>query len=385
MPPVVKVLESKRGSAEALDAFYQANFIPIHMVATAQGCSDIDTLAYIAQSEDLPIRCCAGTDEELRATLTDLERCTEIVLDITALMAVKWLRLEECLASRRLVISHGTKQQVRSHIDDLRRNGPRRAWHSPSPGLVRESRESANAYDVESARWEKFWDWVNSRCVAVDCPELANVDAPTRDEWIESLGLPAAQSIALAAKPGRLLWTDDHAVFMLGSGELHIPRTWTQPLAMVQCATGEIGAEIATEITARLLGMRYVATRYDTDVVVKSAALARWNPMEFPLKQTLDQIIPVRGDLVPAAAFVLRSLVALCGAAELAQTRHVLTIAVLERLAKHPNGVLLIQSLIRVLPTAFRLNVVRAMEVTNTIRAWLRSRATGALVGQGGA
>ena len=54
--PIIEALKRKRDSTEEIEKVYSSELIPIHLVAEAKGISDLQALAGLADSDEVPIR-----------------------------------------------------------------------------------------------------------------------------------------------------------------------------------------------------------------------------------------------------------------------------------------------------------------------------------------
>jgi hypothetical protein len=222
---------------------------------------------------------------------------------------------------------------------------------------------------------------VRSQCAVVGCPELAEVAPDRREPLIKLIGAHAAQSVLLAARPGRALWTDDFVVAMLARNEFGVNRAWTRVAFELRARTGSLRLppgpmqpDVVSDITAKLIGWRYYFTSPDPSSLVRAASLAQSNPGLWPLKQALallaDETISVRDALTLAASFIVKY----ANEVTLPEDRDSITVGLLESLSKRKGGLAAINALLGVLPRAFSLNVVRANETDQVIRAWIASK-----------
>lgn len=372
LEPIIKVLDARRESIAQLDEMYRANPMPIHVLARAHG-SDIEAFAHVLASENLEIRCSGGADEEWHRALQDLDGCRAVVLDLTALLAVDWLDLRSLLASWpvELLVPHGVMDHLRRRAAELRRSGPRRAMSAAGGGRVSATEEGPAEHAAQMEHFDGLIRCIEERCTVVDCPELASVDPAKREALIKYVGEGSAQAIVLAAQEERILWTDEFIVALIGRQNFVIRHAWTQAVLHARQANGAVEPVEITRRVAKLLAARYVGTRFDVSTFVEGAVLADWNPMQFPLKQALDQMIGDGPRFRPTIAFALNAIVGFCVSAGTVEARTMIVVAILERIARKPGGIDAIRALEQALPNAFGLNVVRAAEARNIVRSWL--------------
>jgi hypothetical protein len=134
---------------------------------------------------------------------------------------------------------------------------------------------------------------------------------------------------------------------------------------------GSIKAESFIDATAKLLGWKYYFTSTGVPALARAGAIAGWNPDRWPLKGALevfsDRAIFTKDVLSLAIAFMLQYV----GEIVLPEIRDTVTVRVLDRLSSRGEGLAPIGALLRALPGAFGLNVLRATELIRTANAWL--------------
>ena len=67
------------------DQWYKTHPVPLSMFAEVRGATVLETLLYVANVPDLPVRCCGGAQEEYTSALAAVRECTRLVIDGSAL------------------------------------------------------------------------------------------------------------------------------------------------------------------------------------------------------------------------------------------------------------------------------------------------------------
>jgi len=359
---------------EAIEA-YRSHPIPIHVVAEALGRSEFGQTIRVETDESVPVRCCTGRAEERTAAMLALRNASGIVLDLTAISTLAILDALDCLQQfqMRFLVSEQALSEIRwlaeEHATEgsrtgLGRQGYRYVISEMTPGAVRAQRELLDSIVTK----------VKSQCMVVGCPELAAVPTDKREFLTKVAGEHGAQSIILASAVGNVLWTDDFAIAALAAHEFGVRRVWTQVALQERTEAGAIRPELLIEATAKLLGWRYYFTSTGVPALARAGAIAEWNPDRWPLKGGLevfsDRGITTKDVVSLAISFILQYT----GEVALPEVRDVVTVRILERLSSRGEGLMPVGMLLRALPAAFGLNVLRATELVRVASAWLTSK-----------
>jgi hypothetical protein len=219
---------------------------------------------------------------------------------------------------------------------------------------------------------ERFQRIVENSCRVLPSTALADVDVAERKCLEEALGPSALESVVLAAAASRVVWTDDHAVALIGRDKFGTKRVWTQGVLRSLNEQGIIPNERYAGATARLLGWQYMFTSVNPEVMRVAGNQAEWKPKRWPLKQALAYLSL---DVVRLedAAMLSAMLVAYCYRdAVLPETRRVLLLAAAEGLASRVDAHRTVPLFGSILRRAFGLNVAGKQDATQTFEAWKR-------------
>jgi hypothetical protein len=342
------------------------------LLANELGRSDLEQAIGLAGDDSLPLRCCVGNVEERSGAILALRNASGIVLDLNAISTLSLLEAKDLLPQfqTRIFVSEQTLSEIRWLAEE-------RTMEKGRTGFGREGHRyvltemTAEAVTAQRNHFDSLMAKVKSNCAVVACPELAAVPSEKREFLAKAVGDHGAQSIMLASAPGMVLWTDDYGVALLAAHEFGVRRVWTQVVLQEQAEVGSIKTEFFIEATAKLLGWRYDFTSTGVPALARAGAIAGWNPDRWPLKGALevfsDRRIVTKDVLSLAIALMLQYM----GEIVLPEVRDTVTVRILERLSLRGEGLAPIGGLLRAVPGAFGLNILRATELIRVANAWL--------------
>ena len=92
----------------------------------------------------------------------------------------------------------------------------------------------------------------------------------------------------LAVEPDRMLLTDDLIQGDLGVANFGVRRGWTHAFLVHLRRYGKISQERFVEAVAKLIGMRYSNTPFNSPELLACARLAEYNPAAWPFVQVAE-------------------------------------------------------------------------------------------------
>jgi hypothetical protein len=133
------------------------------------------------------------------------------------------------------------------------------------------------------------------RAIAVvePCRELAEMSQEKKDPLIKIFGRHGAQSILLARRPGRILWTDDFVQSSIAIKEYGGRAVWSELIAAHLEGRGRIDRATAVDFVTRLLGFRYETVAITPAILVNAAKVANWDRQKSPLSDALNPLVNV--------------------------------------------------------------------------------------------
>jgi hypothetical protein len=113
------------------------------------------------------------------------------------------------------------------------------------------------------------------------------VQPENREALEKFFGSYGAEAMVLASDPENVLWTDDLIQTQTSAQEFGSRRVWTQIVLGALADLGLLSAEEYGDATARLLGMEFVATQFDSSSLISAFNLASWSASKWPAAQVL--------------------------------------------------------------------------------------------------
>ncbi len=370
---IMLVADNQFQQRKTAEETYKTSLIPIHVFAHLLGCKDYDASIIAALLAGLEVRCCEGTPEERVQAMDSFEGCTAIVLHLSAIATLSLFREERILErwDGKLIISQDTAQELRSLLDDARRNAPPHSRFGKTERGYHFIPVDAEAEKLEQDGLSTWIDVVLGKCEIRGCQELASMDPDKREELTNVLGQHGVESMILGSLPGNVLWADDLALAKVAAGEFGTRHGWTQVAVEYGCRRGYFDEQTYATVSAKLLGFDYRSTMFNQAVVIRAGVLTDWNPDKWPFKQTLEQVANESLDAGNACGLAAATIAGVYRQAVLAMTRHSVLIRIAEKLACRKEGLDLVQALITVLPQLFGLNVLGLEEARGVLIAWL--------------
>jgi tetratricopeptide (TPR) repeat protein len=362
--------------------------ISLHNLGEALGGTTFEALFFAALSPTIHVRSNhPGRPNDAVNGLDALKTGPTLVLDITALATAFLLRLGELLEKwpGKLVISQSTAALLRAKLDEV--SGPTK--RAGSFGKTDEGyfflEDSPEEAEARAEQLRSFIELVLTRCEQRGCPEMVDLDPELRDKLCDNLGQDAVESMLLARAPGHVLWTEEFLNAEIAAVEYGARRVWTQLVLQHADEVGLISTDTFLTTCAKLIGYRFDATSVSAAIIIKAGEMAEWDVRRWPFAEALEVF---RGEhifsvnLATLAAFTIKGMY---GKVVIELSRQHVTMQILELLLGHPEGRRAIFQLARAIPSLFGVDVIAAMEVSQTIRTWLteasrRPRMLGPLI-----
>ncbi len=357
-------------------AAYRSQPVPIHLLAQALSRTEFEQTIRLAVDDEVSVRCCAGTAEERAEAILALKNASAVVLGLAAIATLSLLdaldELERFPAQ--LLVSELTFAELKSTLDACAGEDKAMGFLGKEEGRYVLGQVAPEVLRGRREFFQSTVEKVRLRCRVIGCPELAAVPPDRREFLVKAIGEHGAQSVVLASAPGRLLWTDDLAVALIAKHDFGVRRAWTRVALQERSEAGAVKPEMFFEASAKLMGWRYYFTSPSTPTLARAGSLAEWNPAWRPLRSALEVFSDSGIATRDALALVVSFMVHYAAEVVLPESRDALTVQILENLAKRGDGLALIQALTAALPVAFGLNVLRARELVQVIRAWIAAK-----------
>jgi tetratricopeptide (TPR) repeat protein len=284
-----------QGKNQALAA-YSTQTLPLHFVGVLLKATCFEAVFYLANDPASIIRCAPGDARERQASAKALEEAQEVVLDLSAIATLVLTERTDFVTKldRPIILSQGCAEELDRLSgrlsDGSSRAGGRFAWHDNRVIMLEVTEEAA--LERERLLADAF---AGIRAVATvePCRELAEMSQEKKDPLIQIFGRHATQSILLAKKPGRILWTDDFVQSSIAIKEYGGRAAWSELIAAHLEGKGRIDRITAVDFVTRLLGFRYETVAITPAVLVNAARTANWDREKSPFFDALNPLANV--------------------------------------------------------------------------------------------
>ncbi|MGH9468078.1 MAG: PIN domain-containing protein, partial [Terriglobales bacterium] len=369
-------LDRRAEHVQEMETLYRTQPMPIAMFWHALGRPGaFEAQLYLASRDKMPVRSCSGDAPERARALADYASAGVIVADVSALATIRIIGVQalDRLRSKEILVVDSAIEEVEEPLHEESRG--RVAGHlERRDGSYVLAEEAEGDQETRQDDLRAFVAAIRRRCRVVEGTALAAFSSEQRDKMKRTLGLPTAAAIAMAAKVGAILWTDDFVVAALAIAEHGVKRIWTQLMLQAELAAGTLDHDTCLSGELTLLASGYTFTSMHPALIVHAGRATGWNPGKAQLAAVLMQIanptIDIRQLLQLAGAFVMF----LYKDAALPATRESAIVALLEQLAHHPNGASGIRVLEQVVPRLFPLDPIRGAEALGIVATWRQAR-----------
>ena len=366
-------IDMRQKKVQEIEEAYKSKSIPIHFVASLFGKNAFEGVSVLANRDGLAVKCCVGTEEERDLAVAGLKVCSEVVIDLTAIATLCLLGAEDTLRNLQnsLVVSQSTLAELRDTVAE-QESRPSKGGLFTKVGdnytLIEETEETKTA---RLKMLRAVVGLLESVARILPCRQLAAMDTEKRDILYKAFGRHGAETIILAAAPGRLLWTDDQILAQFAAKEHGVRRIWTQVTLQHWTETGKIAAQAYFDASAKLLAMEYSFTSSNSGVLLAAGHLSDWDLNSHLLLTALNQFSAPYVDLLN-----LLRLAALFGVdlykepLDLDRRDRIFT-SVLDKLATKPGASAGISAMRHGIERLFGVNVIGARQIQGCIDRWL--------------
>jgi hypothetical protein len=355
---------------------YQTQAVSIHVLGGAFHRNAFEGVMLLALADQVGIKCCEGSSNEVSAALGVLSAGNTIVVDLTALATLASLNLTNILESfpGKFAVSTGTVNELREMIATTSHASGDTGYAGKSEEgfyMISET-EADRKQRIESLR--SLVGTIEKGCKILSGLELAAVEKQSRDFMIRGFGQHGAESLVIAAQSGHVIWTDDIVMAAYGGMRLGTRRVWSQIVLQWLAQSGGLSDLDFYKATAKLFGWRYYFTAISSPSLEEAAKLAEWQATRWPLRQCIEVFGYENVDLYSLFDLGLGFLASVYANCEIPESRSAITTAVVERLSSRTSGSQAVEALVRMIPVRFGLNVIGAQEARSTIDTWMKAR-----------
>jgi tetratricopeptide (TPR) repeat protein len=378
LTPFLQSLDRRREFRQEMIEHYRRQPMPIYFFGHFFNQNSFDALLHLATSTDTEIRCCNGNVAEVGNAFLTLTSQNVIVIDLTTIATLFLLDQAKVLSSipGRFVVSSGTVNELKEMVVEMLLPGGETGYAGKNDDGYYMVSESASGRREKAEGLRELIKTLEVNCRVTSGIDLAAIDPEKRKLMLRLFGQDGAESIALAAKPGHILWTDDAILGAYAISEFGVKRIWTQIALQWMAKTGSVAEKDFYDCGAKLFGWGYQFTSMSSNSLVSAGVLTEWNPERWPFSRCLELFRSENVDLSALINIAGRFLAELYKTCLIPDLRQHVVITLLDGLSSRTGGFSGIQSLGAMIPRLFGLNVVGAAEAISVFDAWLKAHTS---------
>jgi tetratricopeptide (TPR) repeat protein len=328
------------GRRQAIEA-YSLQPLPLHFVGDILGESTFEAVLHLAHDPKSVVRCSPENQQQRLSAAIGLNSAAEIVLDLSAIATLFLCDAFDLISKLNLpiVISQGCADELdritgKTH-DGTPRAGLRFGWHDEQVVGVQVTEQLQTEKDEYFA---KQLEKVRAIAAVEPCRELSAMAEEVKKPLIAIFGRHGTQSILLAKKPGRVLWSDDFVQSSIAVKEYGARVAWTELVVAHLESRGLLARKEAVAAVTALLGYRYEVVSITPAIFVEAARRATWDKNAPPFSLALapfanlritENIFAIIGGIASEA---VREI-------EVVKERALVIRGFLETLAARPDGI----------------------------------------------
>jgi tetratricopeptide (TPR) repeat protein len=375
---ILASVEKQAAAAASARDMYNNSPVSLHWYGSRFGRGAFEALVGLVH-EGQPIKCCFGNAVERSQGDQALQSANTVVVDMTALATLRLLKLEKVLSSAkyRFVASERAWLTLRNRLFNERvfsGAGGTMVFQDGRHVLYEETAEDKEHRNQED---EEFVRFVEKATIIRSGAALAAIEPSKRDALEKLFGPDGAESMVLASDAGCVLWTDDLIAAQIAAQEFGVCRVWTQLVLGNMADAGLVTPEEYSDASARLVGMQFMVTMFDSSSVFAAIRLAGWSAAASPAAQILKVFSDPSTDLPSLLRIFVGFVVRLFREPLTAEARCEITRAFLDALAGRPNALAQLRSLRALSSRVFGLNVVGKDQFDTCFDSWLRGGPLG--------
>ncbi|HEV2196934.1 MAG TPA: tetratricopeptide repeat protein [Candidatus Acidoferrum sp.] len=350
----------------------------LHWYGAQFGSDAYQALMNLAAEDWQPVKCAMGTPDERDGALRSLQTAKGVVVDMTALATLRLLNLEKVLSSTNLhfILSERTWITLQERLSHSK------LFASPTGTLYfkngRHGMYEETAADKEQRirQDEAFIKLLEATCEIKGAPALAALQPEKREALEKFFGSYGAEAMVLASDPDNVLWTDDLIEAQTSVQEFGSRRVWTQVVLGTLADLGLLTVEEYGEANARLLGMEFVATQFDSSCLISAFNLASWSGSKWPAAQVLRTFSNPGTDLISLFKIFVEFTIRLYRESLTAETRCSVTLTFLDIFANRPGGMQLLTAFRGSSNTVFGINIIGRQQFDDCFDRWNKGRTS---------
>jgi tetratricopeptide (TPR) repeat protein/transcription elongation GreA/GreB family factor len=310
---MLELLERQAGTEVQMRDRYNQVSTPLHIFGEWHNTNAYDALISLAKTEDQPVRCTFGTDQERNAALAVLKTAKCLALDLSAVATIRLLDLDHILKTThfRFEMSEHTWLQLKEKLRDKNDDDKPSLAIGFEDGRRVTYEETVEFKKKRSAANQEFLELIEQHCTIMPAEELAHLPATKREPFERLFGQYGVESMLLGARSDCVLWSDDLVQSHIGAVEFGTRRAWTQVILNFLADMQVVTPKERDAATAKLVGMDYRITFYDAPSLIEAVHLSEAQPWVQPLKTFVQQFSAPNVDLKAVIPILVEALVRL--------------------------------------------------------------------------
>jgi tetratricopeptide (TPR) repeat protein len=363
---------------EEIESLYRREPLSVGMFSQLIKQPLLDSIGYLANHSELPIRCCAGTEEEYAIANAALKSGKKVVIDPSALATLfllgVWEHPKGIVLGDGYIVSTGALDCFRDQLRD-----PNARIHASTFAASVRNRlvfHERTDTDIQRAKdsLSAFINWVERNATELGGLGVAELSREHRDRLSAMFDDATLESLGTAIAHGAALWTDDFAIASEGflDGIKLPPRIWTALAIDKLHGDGQMTAEQRSLALLTLISFDYRFTRLDQSVFDLAISRGHWNVKEGPLAAIFNWITNSGVTAEGALQASLGMIRTVWDKAILAHQRSDVASATVRSLSQRPDAIVILQQLEQLLPAIFGLNTTAVSECRKVIKKELR-------------
>jgi hypothetical protein len=204
--------------------------------------------------------------------------------------------------------------------------------------------------------------------------ELAGLEPDLRNKLETAFGATGSEVMAMASRPGTILWTDDYALAQTAREKVGARVIWSELVFRYWKQQGRLDAATYNVACAKLIGWRYLAVPVSAETMLAAGDTASWIPDRFPLTACLDVLATDTLDTRSVVFLLLMTLPGISRSVVLPETSAQVVGAILARLQKRTDARQVVELLLGAVDRAYGVDVEGARRIHALLEEWLARR-----------
>ena len=375
------ILESVRRRAEQVNEvqeLYSNQPIPVHLYAARFATNAYEAMLHLAGAEPVQIKCCNGDAVAFERAVQAFDEAKRVVLDLSSVATFRLLGLEDMLSRESFVISHDSLVELRETlINDLPDQPVGTMVFQNDRYVMYEENKEHKKRRLEEDR--EFFERIRSGTTMQPSLAVASVDGTQRETLLKFLGKYGFETVMLAVEPDCVLITDDLIQGDLAVASFGVRRSWTHAFLVHLLRKGKISQERFVEAVAKLIGMQYANTSFDSAELLACARLAAYDPAAWPFAQIAKSFAVPQNAIALLLRIALGFFLLLLQLPVVPQNAGRMLEVLLEKMWSNPEWHPYLLAVRKNSRQIFGLNVPAEHAFNGAFDAWRRNRESGLL------